>query len=293
MANPVTGVNQTGTFANPLYLAQEYLAKRVGEEAAQNAFVAPLVYTEFVIGQQATSAHLRYYAPISTVGAATEAGTLPSGDWSPVSVMITAALEGASLPMSKTFDSVAPQALAAAAKQAGTSLARTVDNALLSQVPNFTAGFVTGSGTSGALAFDDVTTGIANLNSNFAIGPKYAVIHPVQWADLVGSIKNLGYGVASIKTEIDPDTGRQEEVMDLQGVKIRWNVNVATDGSILNYLSGMFCEEALGLVVSENPMVEILPIPQKHAYTIDYTVGFGVGVYRPKFGTILKSKVNV
>lgn len=235
-------------------------------------------------------AHFRYLDALATAGTATEASTLPSVGWSPEGVTISAGLDGLSIVESRVTDSIAPAALSQIAEQGGTALARAIDLSLATLFPSMTAGTVGSSGA--ALTFDHITQAMADLDANYAIGPKKGFLHPQQWFDLVTNIKSLNYGVSFMKVVVDPDTGRQEEVLDLNGVEIRKNALVTKINSAADYAGGIFCEQALGLAVAQNPFVEINKIPQKHAWAVDCTVAFGTGVIRPKFGVLVQSGVT-
>jgi hypothetical protein len=55
------------------------------------------------------------------------------------------------------------------------------------------------------------------------------------------------------------------------------------------YEGAVYSSQAMALVIAQNPSVEILPIPGKHAFSIDATVVYGVGVWRPLFGALVQS----
>jgi hypothetical protein len=266
------------------YLAAEYLVQKIGMEAAQKANVAPYVWYEPLTDKSTLVAHFRYLQPLAALTTATEVTGLPVISWSPLGVQVTAGLYGFSVVNSKLVVSLDASTLDKIAEQASTDLARGVDVALVQQFPNFTAGTV---GTTGsALTISMMIQADANLDSTFAIGTRNGFLHPQQFADLKNDMKTQNFGVSRIVADA---TGESIIVGELT---LRKNALVTKINSNADYAGGIFCEEALGLTMPQMPTVEILPLPGKHAWSIDATEAFGVGTIRPTFGVLVESGIN-
>jgi hypothetical protein len=267
------------------YLAAEYLSRRIGEEAAQAVNIAPTVWREDLMGDSTLTAHFRFLDQLGNATSQSEGTTLTQVSWSPEGVTIAAGLDGFYVLESNLVQSISPEVLDKIAEQGGTALGRTIDSALAALFASLTAGTIGTTGT--ALVFDNITTGIAKLDANFAIGQKYGRLHPQAFGDLITSISGKNYGVSKLSVDAN-----NQEVLDIQGVEIRKNALVPKINTNADYSGGIYCEQALGLAVAQNPMVEILSVPMQASKAIECTVAFGVGVVRPKFGVAVVSGIN-
>ncbi len=283
--NPVaTGgvAGYTGSTVANVYLAAEYLISRVSDEAAQKVNIFPKVWVENLQGTEAMVAHFRFLDALSAAGAATEGSALPVVAWSPEGVAVTAGLDGLSIQVSKTFNGIAIDALDRIAGQIGTSLGRAIDTAIAALFPSLTAGTV---GTSGAaLVLTDIMQAEANLDKNYAIGPRYGIVHSQAFFNLKKDMKAANFGIAKITADA---TGNEQIVIG--GVTVEKNNLMASINSNADYAGAVFVQDALGCSIAKTPNVEILSIPGYDAYSVDGTVAFGAGVIRPLFGSLVRS----
>jgi hypothetical protein len=258
------------------------LVRRVGEEAAQAVNIAPMVWYQELTSTDTMTGHFRVLNPFAVAATATEATALPQLSWAPTGTTVSAGLDGFSVIESKVVNSIAPDVLDKIAMQGGTSLGRTVDSALAALFPSLTAGTV---GTSGsALTLANILTAEANLDAVFAIGNRVGFVHPHAFANLKASILSTNYGVSRLTVD-----AQGNEQIEVGSVVLRKNALVPSINSNADFAGGIIVEEALGLVMAQKPQVEILPVPGSHAYSIDCTVAFGVGVIRPTFGVLIQS----
>ena len=284
MAVPVTTSYLAAGGSNS-YLAAEYLVRRVGEEAAAEVVIAPTVWYQELTDTETMTAHFRVLQPLGNATPTPEATQLPLMNWAPTGNTISAGLDGFSVVESKVVDSISPDTLEKIAQAGGRALGRTVDSGLAALFASFTAGTV---GTSGAaLTVQSILTAEANLDAAFAPGPRKGVVHPHAFANLKASILSTNYGVSRLT--VDAQGNEQIEIGSVTLVK---SALVPTINSGADYAGAIYTEEALGLVMAQRPSVEILPIPGSHAYSIDCTVAFGVGVIRPTFGVLIQSGKN-
>ena len=288
--NPVSTGSTAGYSAQTpanvnVMLAAEYLIARIGEEAAQQVVVYPVVWSDGVMNRETMTGHFRFLDSLSNATSQTEGSALSTVAWSPEGVTVSAGLYGFSIPVSKVYDAISPANIGMIASQGGSALGRTIDSSLTALFPSLTAG--TAGTTATALTWDNVNLAESYLDTYFAIGKRYGFIHPHQYANLKASIAGKNYGVGF--TTVD---AQGNESITIGSTVLRKQANVSKINSNADYCGAIITEQALGCIVAQNPTVEILPIPGSHAYSVDCTVAFGSGIIRPRFGAILQSGVS-
>ena len=289
MANTVV----TSAAINTPFLAAEYLMAQIGIEAAQIANVPESITVGYITDMSTLSAHFRNEVAITNPSAAAEATNnsgslvgLPVVAWSPVGTVISAGLDGQSIVLSKVVNALTGDALESIAKQQGSALGRSVDSAILTLAPSLTATAVLGSGTLHVLTVGDILLANANLDAEHAevAGGYQGRLHPHQFANLYQDILSKNFGIAKITLDSEG-----KEVINIGETILKKNTLVGNDASGLYWNGCVYSPQAMALAIAQNPMVEIIAIPSAHAFSIDGTIVFGVGVYRPKFGCLVQS----
>ncbi len=286
--NPVqTGTTNTyGANGNAnVFLAAEYLDATVGVEAAQKVNILPNVKIVDLTGKQSSTAHVRFLDKLNEATAATEGGALSVVAWSPEGVNINTGLYGFSVQESKLFNLISPDALTQIAGQASTALARAYDVAIAALFASLTAGTVGTSG--GALVIDDILLGNANLTAAYAEGQRFGTVSPRQFYNLQHDAKAGNYGISMLSID-----AKGVGTMTVGGTMIKENNLVGKMTSNTNFAGALYVSEAIQVAIAEAPMVEILPIPGYHSYSVDATTAFGVGLVRPTWGCVVRSGVS-
>lgn len=264
------------------YLAAEFLVREVGKEAAAKVVIAPQVWRADSIDQKTMVGHFRNLVPFAAAASATQAATLNQLSWSPVGTTVSAGLDGFYVLESKVVNSIAPEVLSEVAEQGGTALYRAIDSSLAALFSSLTAGTI---GTSGAaLTVANVLLGEANLDANFVFGDRYGFVHPQAFYDLKSDMMSKNYGISKVTSDAQGNDNVIISTVTFQKTALVPTINSAAD-----YAGAILTRQALGLVVAQNPQVEILDVPSEHSYSIDCTVAFGTGVIRPKFGCLIQS----
>jgi hypothetical protein len=283
MTVPVTTSTLVASGSN--YLAAEYLVRKVGEAAAQVVVITPTLWYQPLMDLDSMKAHYRVLNPLGLATAVPEATQLPLMNWTPTGTVVSAGLDGFSVVESKVVDSIAPEVLDQIGTEGGKSLGRTVDSAAAALFPGFTGGTFGATGT--ALTIAAVVKAEAALDAQFANGPKTGILHPQAFGDLKLAVSQGSYGLSRVTVDATGD-----EVIIIGSITFHKSTLVPTANSGADYVGAIYVDEAIGLAMAQEPQVEILPIPGQHAWSVDCTVAFGVGLVRPNFGVVLISGIN-
>lgn len=282
-----TTSNTLGAGGSNSYLLQEYLVKRVGLEAAQIMNIPDSVWVEYLMGENTLVAHFRFENTL-TASSQTEGNTLSVSTWNPSGTTMTAALDGLAVQVTKLLDTIAPDVLARVARQCGTAMGRAIDTSLAALFPSLTAGTVTGSGSSNVLVVADVVKANANLDANHAdeISGYQGRFHPKQFQDLYTDIISKNFGIAKVTLDAEGKT-----VINIGETIIYKNTLLSKTNSSNYWAGGVYCNEALGLAIAQQPDVTVMPIPGQATYSVDATVAFATGTVRPTLGCLVQSAV--
>lgn len=272
------------------FLAAEVLTNEVGLALAQIVNIMPTVNVQNVVGKEATSAHFRSYNNV-TASSFTEGNSLPVVTESPSGVVITAVIDGIELQVGKMLTSVAPRVLSDFANLSAEAIARIVDSTLAALYPLFTGGTINKTGA--ALTLQDILTSVANLNANFAYRcqrgtPYFGRLQSHQMLNLTTDAMSKNWGLNKIDVNIQ--SGQQQLVVG--GAVLVENNLVPSANSGVDWCGAVYANQAIGMVVAQEPLIEALPIYGQHAWALDGTVGFGAGVWRPTVGCAIISGKN-
>lgn len=175
--------------------------------------------------------------------------------------------------------------MAASAQELGFAIANKIETDLISNFSSFTGGTAGVAGS--ALTWGRFFAAVAQLRTQNAPGPYYAVLHPYQWHDLskeaaVSGMQNTPqFGDAVMQNRV---------VARAAGVTIFESSNITAGTAAV---AGVFAPMALALDIRRAPRIERERDASRRADEINLSAVYAHGVWRPKFGVKLIADASV
>ncbi len=175
--------------------------------------------------------------------------------------------------------------MSAAAQELGFAIANKIETDLISNFSSFTGGTAGVAGS--ALTWGRFFAAVAQLRTQNAPGPYYAVLHPYQWHDLskeaaVSGMQNTPqFGDAVMQNRV---------VARAAGVTIFESSNITAGTAAV---AGVFAPMALALDIRRAPRIERERDASRRADEINLSAVYAHGTWRPKFGVKLIADASV